>query len=693
MNFWQRKLLAFLHDPPHKALDIQGHEEQAKEFIRRAGFDPEEALQEFQRYADYWAAAADRYPLFDSSLRSEFGGEERPFLHPMGGSELPLKQFPNAALLAEWLQVTQPVWDRMLDNISEEDRDRVRFFLHWRRWPVEVCRDPENKMEHRWRSAYQVADTRMPDHPIWLHNSITSALQGCDGKPAFLIFQLGPVQEFIAQARSTRDLWSGSYLLSWLMAHAIKAVTDVCGPDAVIYPFLRAQPLFDLLHRDEIYDKIPLKDVTHQTIWDRLKLHENEILVPNLPNKFLAVVPASNAEHLAEKAEKAARNELENIANVCWDWLDRRHPLKSNWKERFFGQVRSFLQITWQTLAWNQSPPPEYIKKIFGCDVSKFKLTPNPGHWWSYYYQELDRLHAGRRNTRDFQPWMLDDDKKQGASKDMLSGKEEIVFDMDWWINKPDDERFLSLFRTEDRLGAINVIKRVWHEAYLRDVWHLKPEKTLRFQSVPDIAAAEWLNHIRREAVRALAESRQEFDRIYGLCEAMQRHAGEYRVRISKQPLSERNLDTWLRETAPDAFMADSWERKERIPEGKIVTKRCDNVIAELRKLYEDKKFGPPPSYVAIIALDGDSMGKWISGELTPPLLEQFSKEAKDALAAQVEEGTKRTLSPSYHLQFSEALANFALYLVRPIVEYFLGQVIYAGGDDVLAMVPASKGL
>ena len=32
-----------------------------------------------------------------------------------------------------------------------------------------------------------------------------------------LLFQLGPVQESIAQARSTRDLWSGSYLLSWLV--------------------------------------------------------------------------------------------------------------------------------------------------------------------------------------------------------------------------------------------------------------------------------------------------------------------------------------------------------------------------------------------------------------------------------------------------------------------------------------------
>ena len=45
-----------------------------------------------------------------------------------------------------------------------------------------------------------------------------------------LLFQLGPVQEFIAQARSTRDLWSGSYMLSWLVAHAICAVVERSFP-------------------------------------------------------------------------------------------------------------------------------------------------------------------------------------------------------------------------------------------------------------------------------------------------------------------------------------------------------------------------------------------------------------------------------------------------------------------------------
>ena len=53
----------------------------------------------------------------------------------------------------------------------------------------------------------------------------------------------------------------------------------------------------------------------------------------------------------------------------------------------------------------------------------------------------------------------------------------------------------------------------------------------------------------------------------------------------------------------------------------------------------------------------------------------------------------KRPLSPGYHAALSEALANFSLYCAGSIVRAFGGQLIYAGGDDLLAMVPAQNAL
>jgi hypothetical protein len=78
-----------------------------------------------------------------------------------------------------------------------------------------------------------------------------------------------------------------------------------------------------------------------------------------------------------------------------------------------------------------------------------------------------------------------------------------------------------------------------------------------------------------------------------------------------------------------------------------------------------------PPSekYFAVLAFDGDEIGKWISGQKTPNFSSQLA-DYTDSYGVQ-RYGTKpyfegpkfpgfldqqRPLSPSYHLQFSEAL-------------------------------------
>ena len=75
------------------------------------------------------------------------------------------------------------------------------------------------------------------------------------GSSALLKFQIGPVQDFIAQARSTRDFWSGSFLLSWLVAAGIRElgrqlakgslIPSECfakARESLIFPAVEAQP-------------------------------------------------------------------------------------------------------------------------------------------------------------------------------------------------------------------------------------------------------------------------------------------------------------------------------------------------------------------------------------------------------------------------------------------------------------------
>lgn len=673
MDLWQRKLLAFLHDPPCKALDIAGHEERRETFVRQAGFTEPEDMEWYEKNADRMAAAYDRYdfPEFKSSgLTSRFGGEDHPFRHPLGLTSLAIPEPPTPDIVGGKLQTIQHYAQNLPSDAQGEERDRINFFLHWRRWPVDGA-------QSEWRSACMPADTRIPDHTIWNHNSITSAIQCCWNaennaiEPAFLLFQAGPVQEFIAQARSTRDLWSGSYMLSWLMAHAIKAVTDATGPDAVIFPFLRAQPLFDLLHRDLIYARVPYTGPGNRedSLWTRMKTHEREMLTPNLPNRFLALVPAGRAEELARAADKAFCDELKEIGKACWLWFEQNgHSLKDEWRPRFDAQIEVFPQVAWQTYPWK----------------------PETKDTWRDACKQTDRLLAARRNTRNFVAWPTDSDLA-GARKDSLSGKEEIVGGEDWWKALRQNDKLKRLFRSDDVLGAVNLVKRVWHEAYLRDVWKLDVKKAVSFESVPDVAAGAWLADVREKRLNvSLRQDQRAFDAILRVGERIADHASEWGLPELDQP-TDQTLDKWLDHVPPGAFMPASWKGRRG--------EECKPVIEALGALYrrvegrKDPILDKPPGYVAIIAMDGDKMGEWMSGEKMPLLMEQFSKEAQQYFQDKPEKSQKRPLYPSFHAQFSEALANFAVYLARPVVKHFGGQLIYAGGDDVVCMTPAAVAL
>jgi hypothetical protein len=87
-DFWKRKLAAFLHDPPSKALDIRLHEEHARILYRQAGLTDEEELRRldvnFAKPSDWTASSADRLPFPKSrgNLFSEFDGVRARFHQP-----------------------------------------------------------------------------------------------------------------------------------------------------------------------------------------------------------------------------------------------------------------------------------------------------------------------------------------------------------------------------------------------------------------------------------------------------------------------------------------------------------------------------------------------------------------------------------------------------------------------------------
>jgi len=633
-EFWKQKLMAFLHDPPCKPLDFSPkHEEIAWQFCASENMtELDKEVFKNIKDADWMASAADRMSFKSRKCSNKFTGQKgETFKHPLSGDEYLFKELPTIEYAEELLQNAIGG----IQATSEDNKWKDTFFLYWRRWLEEVIKI-EGK--HSTHFPYYPAETRLADHSIWNHMSLTSALQGCRNdkkviKPSFISFNLGPVQEFIAQARSTQDLWSGSYMLAWLTAHAMKAVSDINGPDSIIFPSLRGQAIFDVLYRDELYAKIKYKGKggSEDSLWKRMyndggfdeKVESaKKLLNPTLPNRFLALVPEYKAVEIAKSAEKAIICELRNISKSCWDVFANAGSNSKNWKERWDKQVELFPQISWSVTPWEhdvdkalkkfaQLPinkkwnensdnkglsPAENLKKVIGLSkkagYNDDGKPVNSGSLWAANYALAEFAMSARRNCREFNQFITDENQL-GTIKDSLSGKEEIIGDEEFW--KSDYKKLFN--DNEGPYGAINIIKRLWVKHYLFEKLDIDEKifkDVIRFASVPAIA--------------------------------------------------KNNDDT-------------------------------------------------KSPYVAIIAMDGDEMGKWICGAKTPLLYDQICQNAKDFLGKNALNDIKRPISSGYHLQFSETLANFANHLAGKVVEHYEGQLIYAGGDDVLAMVPADKAI
>jgi CRISPR-associated protein Cmr2 len=203
-------------------------------------------------------------------------------------------------------------------RIPEGDAvDWNRTLLAYWRFGPELAEDEDNgKLGMLW--PLLPADTRVPDHSIWDHLDLTSAFAGAFAadsgrEAALLVTSLGPVQSFISAARSTSDLWAGSHLLSRLSWEAIKIVCERLGPDAILFPRLRGVPQVDLWLRDEM--KLPAEWFKN-SIWQDRATDANPLFAAALPNRFVAVVPASQATEIAAEVTNRVRAWLQELGKT-----------------------------------------------------------------------------------------------------------------------------------------------------------------------------------------------------------------------------------------------------------------------------------------------------------------------------------------------------------------------------------------
>jgi CRISPR-associated protein Cmr2 len=637
-SHWRKKLHAYFHDSPDKATDIATHE-------FRAGWlkalDQFTDAEKFDRSADWAASAADRLPFPHwSKMRQPF--DQLPILpHPLGQATQPTPTFKSSDEAFAQSVKSRPY-------LLKYEDPRASYLCVWRFW-----RNWASSADTRFQ--FLPADTRIPDHTIWHHLSVTSAFQACeiptrtaaDGKskeafydreknPRMLLFSIGPVQDFISAARSTRDLWSGSYLLSYLVSTALGKISRDLGPDHVFFPNLLDQPLIDLQLK-EIFEQHTFSDAS---IWKGLDYTGNnlpKLLTPSLPNRFLALLPASldagksSEEYAASLAEHIQKSfqEIAKKVKASATKLDLAFDEK-----RFDHQVSRLLDIHWQTLAipesfedlWKQADgflpedsndftpraAIEAIRAMMKKDNCKPQYPTSPATGWGLLNALIQWLHDGTKSHRQFDAWSTGQwQSGKKFNKDALNGKEEVVLTIpDTAAEKLGPKLGMSrgTFKPNELLGASTLIKRLWWFVYLPEI-----------------------------------------------------------IGTTSGTLKKRHPMPNTQGIASGEAFSDGDD--------------CDESEGE--------------KYFAILALDGDEMGKWVSGSKSPNMAHCLSPNANTFYQDNDKEflDASRAVTPSWHLQFSEALGNFSFHCAQRIVEAFDGRLLYAGGDDVLAMLPAKDAL
>lgn len=220
-----------------------------------------------------------------------------------------------------------------------------------------------------------------------------------------LVISLGPVQEFIATARRTRDLYAGSRLLSEAAASAAAFLAGRVGYSNLIFP-------------------APDSD-------ESLK----ELREAGIPNIVLAVVPeGEDPKALGEGALKAARDYLEEKA------------------KEVFQKAKEVFQKHQGRL--DEGTALSQVKDLLEGYYAHVPLGED-------YRQARERamaLLAARKNTRDFKPvgW------GSAAFKSSLDGARESVLHLGDDPQAANRSRLQLGLRPGEYLSGPDLLKRLW---------------------------------------------------------------------------------------------------------------------------------------------------------------------------------------------------------------------------------------
>jgi len=724
MKDWQLKIFAYLHDPPDKPLAFgrpPGHAAWGRALAEKLGARPPAAeadrWERLVERADHLAAGADRSALLP---RQEVTVDE--LRHPLSGRPIELDEARLDLRQDELREQAKRALEQELEEIARHTNgDPQAAFLGV--WGLLPARLRHRTGRHELRGLWDLlpAETRMPNHPVAVHAALVSALTtvlATDESPGLLSLSVGPVQRFIAQARRASDLWAGSVILAQAVLAGVRPIVQELGPDHVVFPALRSSRAFLawLVERSQWSARL-------RPLWpDPDGLGDPDSL-GSLPNRLLAVVPAGRAKDLAKQCEQAIRDWWERFVADHAQWLERRTPDLAGYEAMARGQAGGYLRVTWAVMPWPA------VDRLTGTGAAAVTVAswgrggqiprnvdsylalmrevrqnpgggprpfePNGGILYSACYESVERLAAAVKLTPRSVP------RAEGGLKCSLCGERGVVPDAvpfevqrtRWsWIRASfaDDLDVRGLLRRGEALCGVCWAKR-----------RFGFEK--REQGVPstsEIAAAPFKALLAERLARddAPAELRRAVETLAREVEQSGGWEDAFVVSWLRRWKDERGPAGELVRIPGEVLLA--FPREDRESDAEPVPGAIARRAAELRALAERCGVPRPRPYLAALVLDGDEMGKWLSGAKAIPLGEYLSDGARQELESHFREwsleallGVPWPMTPALHAAFSDACGVFSQRTARRTLEgEALGVLVYAGGDDVLALVPVGPG-
>ncbi|MEM1725336.1 MAG: type III-B CRISPR-associated protein Cas10/Cmr2, partial [Thermoplasmata archaeon] len=242
MKDFIKKLKVFLHDPIDKCFDIKGHIQRAKNYAEKLGISGIEDA----KGSDHIASCMERSMLPKNKVFQSFSQIRHPFckefLEVENYDDNSKEENVFSPIANIYQEISKPISNKIGNLISSFD-DKKKFFYLWRNLQDKIFQDLKTKPWIKYLPLLP-ADTRVPDHSIWEHIKIASAINAYWDKEnevlyqnnSLFLFTMGPVQSFIAQARKTQDFYMGSFILSFLTFKAMEVIIDKYGPTNIIYP-------------------------------------------------------------------------------------------------------------------------------------------------------------------------------------------------------------------------------------------------------------------------------------------------------------------------------------------------------------------------------------------------------------------------------------------------------------------------